>query len=54
MHDGRTRDLRAAIAAHRSAGNGQFVASEANAVTDAFDALTEAQKQDVLNFLRGL
>jgi len=54
MHDGRTKDLRVAITAHRSAGNAQFVASEANAVIDAWDALSEAQKQDVLNFLRGL
>jgi hypothetical protein len=39
------RDVREAIAAHRSEGDGVFPASEANAVIDAFNALTEEQKQ---------
>ena len=54
MHDGRTRDLREAISAHRSAGDARFPPSEANAVIDAFDALSEQQKQHMLEFLRGL
>jgi CxxC motif-containing protein (DUF1111 family) len=54
MHDGRTRDLREAISAHRSPGDARFAPSEANAVIDAFDALGEDQKQSVLDFLRGL
>jgi CxxC motif-containing protein (DUF1111 family) len=54
MHDGRTKDLREAIESHRSAGNALFVASEANAVIDAWDALSEVQKRTVLEFLRGL
>ena len=54
MHDGRTRDLLEAIGAHRSEGDGVFPASEANAVIDAFNALSEEQKQSVLEFLRGL
>jgi CxxC motif-containing protein (DUF1111 family) len=54
LHDGRTRDLLAAINAHRSNGNAQFPASEGNAVVDAFNALSEQQKQSVLTFLRGL
>jgi len=54
LHDGRTKDLRAAIDAHASAGNAQFGPSEANKVISNWSALTEAQKQDLLNFLRGL
>jgi CxxC motif-containing protein (DUF1111 family) len=48
LHDGRTKDLLAAIAAHQSPD------SEANAVIDNFNELTDAQKQDILNFLRSL
>jgi CxxC motif-containing protein (DUF1111 family) len=48
LHDGRTSDLLAAIFAHQSTG------SEANGVIDNFNALSEGQKQDVLNFLRSL
>jgi CxxC motif-containing protein (DUF1111 family) len=48
LHDGRTSDLREAIAAHQSQG------SEANGVIRNFSDLSEAQKQDVLNFLRSL
>jgi CxxC motif-containing protein (DUF1111 family) len=54
LHDGRTADLIAAIRAHRSAGNTQFRASEANAVVERFHALPESGKQDLLNFLRSL
>ena len=54
LHDGRTADLIAAIRAHRSAGNTQFRASEANAVVERFNALPESGKQDLLNFLRSL
>jgi CxxC motif-containing protein (DUF1111 family) len=54
LHDGRTTDLIEAIRAHRSAGNVKFPASEANAVINNFEGLTEPQKQDLLNFLRSL
>jgi CxxC motif-containing protein (DUF1111 family) len=54
LHDGRTRDMLAAIAAHASLGNGTLPASEANVVIAIFNALSETQKQDVVNFLRGL
>lgn len=54
LHDGRTADLKVAIAAHASAASQTFPASEANAVIGKWNALTEAQKQDVLNFLRSL
>jgi CxxC motif-containing protein (DUF1111 family) len=48
LHDGRTSDLQAAIAAHMSDG------SEANAVIRNYNGLTNAQKQDLLNYLRSL
>jgi CxxC motif-containing protein (DUF1111 family) len=48
LHDGRTADLVAAIRAHQSTG------SEANLVIGAYQGLSEAQKQDLLNFLRSL
>jgi CxxC motif-containing protein (DUF1111 family) len=54
LHDGRTMNLIEAIQAHKSAGNGQFGPSEANAVVDNFNRLNEGKKQDLLNFLRSL
>jgi CxxC motif-containing protein (DUF1111 family) len=48
LHDGRTSDLIAAVRAHSSNG------SEANGVVDNFNGLSEAQKQDLVNFLRSL
>jgi len=54
LHDGRTSDLREAIRAHRSGSFFTRDASEANAVIKNFNALADAQKQDVLNFLRSL
>jgi CxxC motif-containing protein (DUF1111 family) len=54
MHDGRTRDLLQAIRAHQGDGDARFPPSEANAVVNAFNALTETQKQSVLDFLRAL
>jgi CxxC motif-containing protein (DUF1111 family) len=54
LHDGRTADLISAIRAHRSGGNMQFRASEANVVVERFNALPESGKQDLLNFLRSL
>lgn len=54
LHDARTSDLVVAIQAHKSLGNGVFQSSEANTVIDNFNLLSEPQKQDILNFLRGL
>ena len=54
LHDGRTSDLRSAIAAHRSNGNGTFGPSEANEVVNRYNSLGAGSKQDVLNFLRSL
>ena len=54
LHDGRTSDLKAAILAHSGPAKGTWPASEANGVVTRFNALTESQKQDLLNFLRSL
>jgi CxxC motif-containing protein (DUF1111 family) len=54
LHDGRTTDLVEAIQAHRSPPSRQFIASEANAVINAFDRLSPTNKQNLLNFLRSL
>jgi CxxC motif-containing protein (DUF1111 family) len=48
LHDGRTADLGTAIQAHKSSG------SEAGAVVDNYNRLSEFTKQDLLNFLRSL
>jgi len=49
LHDGRTTDRSAAIAAHNGGANGQGTAAAA-----AFSALTSAQKSDLLAFLATL
>jgi CxxC motif-containing protein (DUF1111 family) len=54
LHDGRTRDLLDAIAAHRSGSALTRDASEANEVVRNFNNLSEGRKQDILNFLRSL
>jgi CxxC motif-containing protein (DUF1111 family) len=54
LHDGRATNLLEAIQAHKSPGNDRFPPSEANAVVDNFNRYSDAQKQDVLNFLRSL
>ncbi len=54
LHDGRTSDLVQAIAAHSSAANSQFPASEANTVIQNFNALSTSDKQAILIFLRSL
>ena len=43
-----------AILAHRSAGNGSYGPSEANAVIASYSALSMAEQQDLVNFLRAL
>lgn len=48
LHDGRTADLIQAIESHDSSG------SEANQVIKKFNALSPANEQDLLNFLRSL
>ena len=54
LHDGRTKDLLAAIQAHAGGGNSQYPPSEANQVIANFNKLTEMDKQHVINFLRSL
>jgi CxxC motif-containing protein (DUF1111 family) len=48
LHDGRTNDLMQAISAHALPG------SEASTVIGNFNALSAADQQDILNFLRSL
>src|SRR5947208_1199836 len=54
LHDGRTKDLIEAIQAHESLGDERYLASEANQVIAQFNRLPERDKQNILNFLRGL
>jgi CxxC motif-containing protein (DUF1111 family) len=54
LHDGRTKDLMEAIQAHASQSDGRYPSSEANHVIAQFNRLPELDKQNVLNFLRGL
>jgi CxxC motif-containing protein (DUF1111 family) len=54
LHDGRTANIIEAILAHRSVGNSSYGPSEANAVIANYDALSSAQQQDLVNFLRSL
>jgi CxxC motif-containing protein (DUF1111 family) len=64
LHDGRTTDLMEAIQAHSGCPNSATAApttssnrgcgSEAFQVIDKFNALSNSQKQDLLNFLRAL
>ena len=54
LHDGRTSDLNQAILDHRSNATSAFPASEANAVINNYAALSAADQQNLLNFLRSL
>jgi CxxC motif-containing protein (DUF1111 family) len=54
LHDGRTEDLVQAIQTHASSGNQQYPNSEANAVVNNYNHLSNQDQQDLLNFLRSL
>jgi CxxC motif-containing protein (DUF1111 family) len=54
LHDGRATTLTDAIKAHASQANGQYPASEANAVIQRFNGLPATAQQNILNFLRAL
>ena len=54
LHDGRAGTLLEAIQAHASHGNQYYPPSEANAVIARFNALPEPEKQNIVDFLRGL
>ena len=43
-----------AIQAHKSSGNQTYPSSEANGVVNNYNALSDSQQQDLLNFLRSL
>ena len=52
LHDGRTTDLLTAIQEHASDGEGYH--SEADAIVERFNEMSQPEQQDVLNFLRSL
>jgi len=54
LHDGRTTDIVQAIQDHFSSGNGTYGSSEANTVINNFNALSQSNQQDLVNFLRSL
>ena len=54
LHDGRTTDIVSAIEDHFSSGNSTFGNSEANTVINNFNALSQQNQQDLVNFLRSL
>lgn len=54
LHDGRTTDIVQAIEDHSCTGNSQYPDSEANAVVNAYNALSQKNQQDLVNFLRSL
>jgi hypothetical protein len=54
MHDGRTTDIVQAIQDHFCNANSQYQASEANAVVNAFNGLSQSNQQDLVDFLRAL
>jgi CxxC motif-containing protein (DUF1111 family) len=54
LHDGRTSDLLEAIRLHQRGGNLTYGPSEANLAIGLFNRLSEADKQNLLNFLRSL
>lgn len=43
-----------AILAHKSSGNQTYPSSEASSVVNSYNALSDSQQQDLLNFLRSL
>ena len=55
LHDGRTNQHGdQAIEDHFSTGNGTYPNSEANTVINNFNALSQQNQQDLVNFLRSL
>lgn len=54
LHDGRTNNIVSAVQDHFCVANANYPASEANAVVNAFNALTLGNQQDLINFLRSL
>lgn len=54
LHDGRTSNIVTAIEDHFCAASGSYGPSEANAVINAFNALSKQNQQDLIFFLRNL
>jgi|SRR5581483_7049800 len=54
LHDGRTSDIVQAVEDHFCTGNAQYPNSEANSVINSFNALSPADQQNLVNFLRSL
>lgn len=54
MHDGRADNVVQAIEDHFSLGDSEYPPSEANAVVQRFNALSPADQQDLVDFLRSL
>ncbi len=54
LHDGRTSDIVQAIEAHSCAGGSKYAQSEANAVINSFNALSQTNQQAIVDFLRSL
>ena len=54
LHDGRTTNIVTAVEDHFCAAGGTFGPSEANAVINAFNALSKQNQQDLIFFLRNL
>jgi len=54
LHDGRTSNIVTAIEDHFCAAGGSYGPSEANAVINAFNALSKTNQQALINFIRNL
>jgi len=54
LHDGRTSNIVTAVEDHFCAASGSYGPSEANAVLNAFNALSKENQQDLIGFLRSL
>jgi CxxC motif-containing protein (DUF1111 family) len=54
LHDGRTTDIVQAVEDHFCTADAQYPNSEANAVVNAFNALSPTNQQDLIDFLRSL
>jgi CxxC motif-containing protein (DUF1111 family) len=54
LHDGRTTDIVQAIQDHFGNSNSLYPDSEANTVINNFNALSQSNQQDLINFLRSL
>jgi CxxC motif-containing protein (DUF1111 family) len=54
LHDGRTTNIVTAVEDHFCLAGGVYGPSEANAVINAFNALSQKNQEDLIRFLRNL